>query len=223
MRVEFYGERVRVYGKEPLVAGTVGKTVVADFDEAWTGRAVTLVFRAGFVKRDVILSGTGAQTVTIPWEVMEKAVSSLQISAEGVGTDGTVLRSTWGELGPVLAGADPSGEEGADPSPSPYQQVLAMIGSLDELETKEKESLVLAINEANRNGGSGSGGSGEDGASAYEVAVANGFEGTEEEWLASLVGPEGPAGPQGEKGADGAAGADGKDGVGITSITIEEV
>lgn len=36
------------------------------------------------------------------------------------------------------------------------------------------------------------------GASAYEIAVANGFTGTEQEWLASLVGP------QGDPGADGA-------------------
>ncbi len=32
------------------------------------------------------------------------------------------------------------------------------------------------------------------GASAYQIAVLNGFEGTEEEWLESLVGPAGPAG-----------------------------
>lgn len=41
---------------------------------------------------------------------------------------------------------------------------------------------------------------GTDGESAYEVAVANGFVGTEEEWLESLVGPpgaDGPAGPAG--------------------------
>lgn len=51
--------------------------------------------------------------------------------------------------------------------------------------------------------------------SAYAIAVKNGFEGTEEEWLASLVGPEGPQGeqgPAGEKGADGAPGADGQAG-----------
>lgn len=35
---------------------------------------------------------------------------------------------------------------------------------------------------------------GETGASAYEVAVENGFEGTEEEWLASLKGAKGEAG-----------------------------
>ena len=33
------------------------------------------------------------------------------------------------------------------------------------------------------------------GASAYEVAVENGFTGTQEEWLVSLVGPTGDIGP----------------------------
>ena len=36
--------------------------------------------------------------------------------------------------------------------------------------------------------------SGADGKSAYEVAIDNGFIGTEQEWLDSLVGPQGPAG-----------------------------
>ena len=48
---------------------------------------------------------------------------------------------------------------------------------------------------------------GDDGDSAYEVAVANGFVGTEQEWLDSLVGPEGPEGPQGEQGPQGPAGS----------------
>ncbi len=38
---------------------------------------------------------------------------------------------------------------------------------------------------------------GADGVSAYELAVATGFVGTEAEWLASLVGPVGPAGTGG--------------------------
>lgn len=41
---------------------------------------------------------------------------------------------------------------------------------------------------------------GEDGRSAYQIAVDYGFEGDEEEWLASLVGPEGPQGPKGDNG-----------------------
>jgi len=41
------------------------------------------------------------------------------------------------------------------------------------------------------------GADGQDGASAYEVAVANGFVGNEAAWLASLVGAQGPQGPSG--------------------------
>lgn len=36
------------------------------------------------------------------------------------------------------------------------------------------------------------------GYSAYEIAVQNGFVGTEQEWLDSLVGPEGDLGPEGK-------------------------
>lgn len=59
---------------------------------------------------------------------------------------------------------------------------------------------------------------GSDGKSAYEVAVVNGFVGTEQEWLDSLVGPQGEqgatgaAGPQGATGPQGPAGTDGQDG-----------
>lgn len=59
------------------------------------------------------------------------------------------------------------------------------------------------------------------GKSAYEIAVAEGFEGSVEDWLASLVGPQGlkgdkgdtgetgPVGPQGAKGEKGDTGEQG--------------
>lgn len=50
----------------------------------------------------------------------------------------------------------------------------------------------------------GSGAAGADGASAFDVAVNNGFIGTEAEWLTSLVGDDGPQGPAGSAGAAGA-------------------
>ncbi|MER7908287.1 hypothetical protein [Streptomyces sp. NPDC096068] len=61
----------------------------------------------------------------------------------------------------------------------------------------------------------GGGTTGHDGASAYDLAVTAGYEGTVGEWLASLVGPEGPqgepgpAGPQGPQGTQGLTGATG--------------
>lgn len=50
---------------------------------------------------------------------------------------------------------------------------------------------------------------GPDGDSAYQVAVDNGFVGTESEWLASLVGPA------------GADGTDGTDGVSVVGATVD--
>lgn len=50
---------------------------------------------------------------------------------------------------------------------------------------------------------------GSPGASAYDIAVENGFEGTEEEWLASLHGPPGDTGDNGSDGQDGLNGSDG--------------
>lgn len=55
-----------------------------------------------------------------------------------------------------------------------------------------------------------------NGASAYEIAVANGFVGTEEEWIASLKGEKGDTGPQGIQGESGV------DGVSVTIESISE-
>lgn len=69
---------------------------------------------------------------------------------------------------------------------------------------------------ANRTGPKGD--RGEDGLSAYQIAVENGFDGTEREWLASLKGPrgpkgdKGPAGEKGDRGPIGPMGASGADG-----------
>ncbi len=50
---------------------------------------------------------------------------------------------------------------------------------------------------------------GNDGKSAYDIAVKNGFHGTEEEWLSSLKGDRGLQGEQGIQGIQGTAGPTG--------------
>ena len=58
------------------------------------------------------------------------------------------------------------------------------------------------------------------GKSAYEIAVEHGFSGTEEEWLASLIGPQGETGATGEQGPQGETGPQGEQGpVGATGAT----
>lgn len=53
---------------------------------------------------------------------------------------------------------------------------------------------------------------GHDGASAYEIWLSQGNVGTEEDFLASLVGPTGPQGPQGIQGIQGETGPQGVQG-----------
>ena len=82
------------------------------------------------------------------------------------------------------------------------KQALSVIGSVYTLEvTGAKGNQGIA------------GPIGPEGLSAYEVAVENGFEGTEAEWLESLQdGPQGPIGPAGPTGATGPAGPAGPTG-----------
>lgn len=76
------------------------------------------------------------------------------------------------------------------------------------------EPSVIRVTVANGPRGlpGANGADGSDGASAYAVAVANGFVGTEAEWLASLVGADGAQGPQGDTGPTGATGPAGPTG-----------
>lgn len=86
----------------------------------------------------------------------------------------------------------------------------------------------------------GRGAQGSPGVSAYDIAVQNGYTGTEEEWLASLkgekgdtgpqgligkTGAQGEPGPQGERGLDGPQGTPGQDGIsagfGTPTATID--
>ncbi len=63
---------------------------------------------------------------------------------------------------------------------------------------------------------------GADGKSAYEVAVANGYAGSETEWLKDLQGADGKDGANGADGRDGADGKDGEDGF-TPTVSLEQI
>ena len=63
------------------------------------------------------------------------------------------------------------------------------------------------------------GAQGADGESAYQIAVGNGFEGSEEEWLASLQGPPGEGVTGGVASLNGKTGVLSMSGGGIASVT----
>ena len=58
--------------------------------------------------------------------------------------------------------------------------------------------------------------------SAYAIAVAAGFKGSEEEWLKSLVGPQGQKGETGGIGPQGILGEQGPQGASITGAELDE-
>ena len=92
---------------------------------------------------------------------------------------------------------------------TPYNNAIIETSSIqDVLITRETDTEIIA-----------QGVPGVRGASAYEIAVENGFSGTEKEWLDSLVGsdgdrgPEGPVGPKGDIGPVGPMGPQGIQGI----------
>ena len=73
-----------------------------------------------------------------------------------------------------------------------------------------KISVDTVAGEKGDKGDTGDAGTdGQDGKSAYQVAVDNGFVGTETEWLLSLKGQDGQNGTNGTNGVDGQDGQDG--------------
>lgn len=168
---------------------------------------------------DVLLGFTSNTEVTTPEETVaatvdgttatfvltEQIVADLNaagVSRVQVTEDGQVVAAGYVTFGWGWSGGDATQDQAGVVSGSELAGITARVVALEE-------------------GGTGGGGTGADGASAYEVAVAEGFVGDEAAWLASLVGPEGPegpqgpagpAGPQGDPGADGADGATGPTG-----------
>jgi len=71
-----------------------------------------------------------------------------------------------------------------------------------------------------KNGGGGGGGA--DGLSAYEIAVNNGFIGSESDWLLSLKGADGIDGTNGSDGIDGIDGTNGSDGLSAYEIAVDD-
>lgn len=111
-----------------------------------------LVFTNGVETRDVMLDGDECY---IPHEVL--AVPRVKVRVGVYGTDGenVILPTIWANLGDVHDAPDPSGDEATDPSLPIWAKILADMGTLSDLLTKNKDSLVDAVNEIVQNGGGG--------------------------------------------------------------------
>ena len=114
-----------------------------------------LVFTNGVETRDVMLDGDECY---IPHEVLTVPRVRVRVGVYGTDGENVILPTIWTNLGDVHDAPDPSGDEATDPSLPIWGQILSNIGDLSDLLTKDKESIVRAINEIVQNGGGGAGG-----------------------------------------------------------------
>ena len=144
---------------ELLTAGmSKAVTVQFVFSPEWDGLTKTAVFSNGKTTVDVLAANWDGDTVPVPHEVLAVPGRHARVGVYGADESGVVLPTVWVSLGKVQPGADPSGDETADPSLPVWAQLQKQIGDLDDLKTYNKGNLVDAINEARSSGGSGGGG-----------------------------------------------------------------
>ncbi len=144
---------------ELLTAGmSKAVTVQFVFSPDWDGLTKTAVFSNGKTTVDVLAANWDGDTVPVPHEVLAVPGRHARVGVYGADESGVVLPTVWVSLGKVQPGADPSGDETADPSLPVWAQLQKQIGDLDDLQTYNKGNLVDAINEARSSGGSGGGG-----------------------------------------------------------------
>lgn len=149
--IEVSGVSATCKRRSQIPARLVGGQVAIEYaDPVWAGLNKTAVFR-GSVTKDVL---NVDKTVVIPPEVVAKAGADLHFGIEGRSPDGTlVIPLIEAYLGKVSISTNPSGDASADPSLPVWQQILVLIGDLDDLTTEAKNTLVAAINEAAGKGG----------------------------------------------------------------------
>ena len=217
---------------ELLTAGmSKAVTVQFVFSPEWDGLTKTAVFSNGKTTVDVLAANWDGDTVPVPHEVLAVPGRHARVGVYGADESGVVLPTVWVSLGKVQPGADPSGDETADPSLPVWAQLQKQIGDLDDLTTKAKNNLVAAINEAAKTGSGGAGSIAlrtadgyiqysNDGGATWEnliaIAELKGEKGdtgaTGPQGKPGERGPQGETGPQGSQGKEGPAGPAGPDG-----------
>lgn len=211
---------------ERITTGLTGKAVTFRFGADWENvTARTAVFEGSGVTRDCLIANGEAM---IPHECLTVPGGVLRCGVYGVEGD-KKTPTVYAELGQIERGADPSGDTSTDPTLAVWEQILAKMGSLDDLTTEAKNTLVAAINEAAQTGGGGGDGgylwrptvsaAGEiswerskstTAPAAESIKGPKGDQGAKGDTGAQgPTGPQGPAGPQGETGAKGETGPQG--------------
>ena len=124
IKLKANGTIATVEETERLTSGRVGLPISLDLSEEWDGLLVTVVCSAGGIVRDVPVLPGG--NLTVPHECLAKAGVRLTIGIYGATQDGHIAIPTiYADAGKIYRGANPSGEEEHEPTPSEVEQILA--------------------------------------------------------------------------------------------------
>lgn len=191
------GQRIEITEREVIASGQIAfVTLKFTFDCSWKNLHKVVQFSQCDEIYNRVL-GVDGLSCLLPSELHPGMV---KMSVFGYDSDSdTTIRAT---TVPVTLNVRPSGFDGEScnvpPTPDLYAQLLAEI----------KKIISESGNGIN-------GKDGENGLSAYELAVQNGFTGTLAEWLESLKGADGINGINGKNGIDG------KDGLSAYEIALK--
>ncbi len=197
------------------------------FDGAWKTLHKVVQFTQCEETYNLVL-GIDGTTCLLPAELHPGAVK-MSLFGYDAESDTTVRATTV----PVTLHIRPSGfvadgDTSIPPTPDLYTQLLKKLdekaaglqngkdGFSPKVRAEQmKSGVVITIVDADgetsatlHNGANGE--KGTDGKSAYQIAVEQGYQGSESDWLSSLKGDKGEKGNTGAKGNPGQDGADGK-------------
>lgn len=200
MKFCIYGQKMELINRQTIADQQICFVDMCFlFSPDWEQMDKTAQFAQGEKTYNVHLGTDNVCRCLLPAELQTGCVS---VSVFGYAVDGSV-RATTVPLGIGIkrSGFRGDGETPIPPTPDLYAQLIAEI-----------DKKIADVHD---------GKDGADGKSAYQIAVDNGYPGTEQAWLASLKGDKGDTGEPGaagekgepgEKGDTGAAGKDGRDG-----------
>ena len=221
-------QKIEVLEREVIASDQIAfVSVKFVFDGTWKTLHKVVQFTQCEETYNLVL-GIGGTTCLLPAELHPGAV---KMSLFGYDAESdTTLRAT---TVPVTLHIRPSGfvADGDTPIPPTLDLYTQLLKKLDEKAAglqngkdgfsskvraeQMKSGVVITIVDADgetsatlHNGANGE--KGTDGKSAYQIAVEQGYQGSESDWLSSLKGDKGEKGNTGAKGNPGQDGAEGK-------------
>ena len=137
-KIAISGNQARALETGCITSGTIGATVGVQFDETWDGMAKTYVWRRGNVTKDDALA-----TGNVPAELLEKPWEHLHFGVYGT-REGTATPTIWADLGMIVPGVDPSGDETTDSSLPVWAQMRDALSFAPYIATAQAGQSVIA-------------------------------------------------------------------------------